>query len=288
VDQSLLKSLYGEPKPSREQTRRHQPQLEPIHLVYASDDRSLVGVEASIRSVMKHASEPVVFHYIGNAPLKNLPEVRFYNLKKVAKKYKLKEFTNPRERGEDSYQGINSNLANYARFAMDSLLKKQPKAMWVDVDTVIKCDVVPMVRNALSDKTSANIIAAVPGERAPRGFAKGVREQYNLTVSFNAGVYVVDLDKWRSEKMTTKICEIALKNRKEAMYSLGSQAPMALAIGNKFEQLPWIWNAKVSNFDRNDRQANAEEACLLHWSGRYKPWEQDGPHKDLWKPYASI
>jgi lipopolysaccharide biosynthesis glycosyltransferase len=169
---------------------------------------------------------------------------------------------------------------------MDSLLKNQSKAMWIDVDTIAHCDVVPMVRNALSG-VSSNIIAAVPGDRSPRGFAKGVIKKYNITKSFNAGVYVVDLDKWRAQKLTKQIREIALMNREEKMYKLGSQAPLALAIGDNFERLPWIWNAKVSNFVRDDRQANKDDACILHWSGPEKPWEENGFHKDLWLPYAS-
>ena len=285
MDQTLVQSVGGKVTEAMVKTGLTSPP-EPIHLMYASDDRSLRGVEASIRSVMAHASEPVVFHYVGDSPLPSLPDVHYYNLTKVAKKYKLKEFTNPRERGKNGYKGINSNLANYARFAMDSLLQDQSKAMWIDVDTIVRCDVVPMVRDALSNDSS-NVIAAVPGERAPRGFAKGIRKKYNITVSFNAGVYVVNLEKWRSLKMTKKIRQIALMNQKVKMYNLGSQAPLALAVADNFERLPWIWNAKVSSFDRDDRKAKEEDACLLHWSGPEKPWEENGFRNDLWLPYAN-
>lgn len=39
-----------------------------VHVVYSSDDESLAGVEASIKSVIDHASGPVAFHYVGNTP----------------------------------------------------------------------------------------------------------------------------------------------------------------------------------------------------------------------------
>lgn len=261
--------------------------LEPVHLMYASDDGSIQGVEASIRSVMYHASEPVIFHYVGNTPLPNLPNVNFYNLTEVAKKYKLKDFVNLRERSDNGYQGINDNLANFARFAMDSLLKKQDKAMWVDVDTIVKCDVVSMVRSVLTDMKSPNIIAAVPSEGKPRGFYKEAIKKYNISTGFNAGVYVVDLAKWRRFKMTDKIRKIAIKNRETPMYSLGSQGPLVLAMNDHFEHLGREWNAKVSNFDRKDRVANEAEACLLHWSGPNKPWLKDGLRKDIWQPFSS-
>lgn len=259
---------------------------EPVHLMYASDDNSLIGVQASIRSVMKHASEPVVFHYVGNSPIPALPEVKFYNLTEVATKHRLDEYTNLYERSESGYQGINANLPNYARFTMDSLLPQDvTKAMWIDADTIVVCDVVSMVRNVLNDEDSPNIIAAVPGNRSPRGFAKNVKEKYGITKSFNAGAYVVDLTKWRAQNISKKIRKIAQKNRKKHMYNLGSQAPLILAMEDNFEPLDWVWNAKVSHFENPDKRENEKEACLLHWSGRDKPWHVNGTRYDLWKPY---
>jgi len=293
VDRTLFQSFTNDKAINPLKNHKIRPTSstqKPVHLMYASTGgESAMGVEASIRSVMQHTSEPVVFHYVGDSPLSSpdMSQVKFYNLTKVAKKYKLKYYTNPHERSEGGYQGINTNLANYARFAMDSLLKKVSKAMWLDADTIVRCDVVPMVRNALCNETSHNIIAAVPGERKPRGFPKEVRKQYNLSLSFNAGVYVVDLNKWRSENMSSKIRAIALMNREQKIYDLGSQAPLALAVGDRFEHLPWIWNAKVGNFNRTDRLANAEEACIVHWNGPTKPWDKDGIHSDLWTSYAS-
>ena len=93
--------------------------------------------------------------------------------------------------------------------------KKQDKAMWVDVDTIVKCDVVSMVRSVLTDKKSPNTIAAVPSERSPRGFYKEAIKDYNIKVGFNAGVYVVDLAKWRRFKMTEKIRNIALTESRD-------------------------------------------------------------------------
>lgn len=258
---------------------------DPVHLVYASDDKSLIGVQASIRSVKKHASEPVVFHYVGNSPLPSLPDVNFYNLTEVAAKYKLDEYTNLYERG--SRDEINSCLANYARFAMDSFLPEHvTKAMWIDADTIVTCDVVSMVRNALSDVESPNIIAAVPKERPTGGFTKLAKEKYNLTRTFNAGVYVVDLNKWRMKNVSKKVWKIAQKNRKKHMYRLGSQPPMQLAIKDRFEDLNWKWNVKVEHLGRDDGKANEEETCLFHWSGGDKPWHMNGTRSDLWKPFA--
>lgn len=275
VDQNLVEQAAG--------LRHEKAAREPIHLVYASDDPELPGVEASIRSVMCHTSEPVVFHYIGDTPLKSLPEVKYYNLTEVSAKYSLEEFTNPTLRHDVKIQGLNTNLANYARFVIHELLPDQSKAMWVDVDTIVRCDVVPMVRKALS--SSEYVIAAVPGsKRGPRGFKDGIKKELNMKRGFNAGVFVVDLDRWRSQDMTSEIRHWTLRNREEQLYKLGSQAPMTLAFHDNFEHMSPKWNTKVSHIDDPEKRDDASKACLFHWSGPSKPWKKDGIHKDLWVP----
>ncbi len=254
---------------------------QPIHLVYASDDSSLPGVEASIRSVMCHASEPVNFHYIGDTPLKSLPEVQYYNLTQVSEKYDLQQFTNPHERSEENVKGLNTNLANYARFAIDQLLPTESKAMWVDVDTLVRCDVVPLFRETLSK--SDKVIAVVPSSRiGPKGFKKSLHKKLKMRKGFNAGVYLVDLDRWRSQNITSEILMWAQRNKREFLYKLGSQGPMTLAFHDNFESLDPKWNTKVSHVDDPEKRDDAENACLLHWSGPNKPWHEGGIHKDLW------
>lgn len=255
-----------------------------IHLVYASDDKEIPGVEASIRSVLCHASEPVEIHYVGESPLTSLPQVHYHNLTEVAKQFNLEQFTNPYARTKTFELGLNSNPANYVRFIIDSLLPHAKKAMWIDVDTVVKCDVVGMFRQALSETNY--VIAAVPVHRKPMGVNGKVlksKQFRNLNISFNAGVYVVDLERWRAQHMTRQIRKLTLKNAKKTMYKYGSQPPLVLTIGDQFEHLSWEWNAKADHLDRSAEEPPfKQDACLVHWSGTSKPWDEGGIHTDLW------
>lgn len=258
-------------------------QNEPIHLVYSSDVENLPAVEASIRSVIQHASEPVVFHFIGDTPLNvSFPNLHYYNLTNVAAKYKLEEFTNLKERKEKGLVGLNSNTANFVRFVIADLLPDQHKAMWIDADTVVECDVVSMVRKALTK--SSHAIAAVPVRRKPQG----IQSKYvKHSISFNAGVFVVNLDRWRSQGLTRKIRRLTLKNRKDNIYAYGSQPPLVLTIGSKFEHLSPAWNVKVNKINHENSKG---KACLLHWSGKRKPWNtftDPNMHNEMWLRYAS-
>jgi len=264
---------------------------EPVHLVYAADDDddSIKGVEQSIKSVMHFASEPVVFHFIGDKPLPSLPDVHYYNLNNVTIQFKLKDFTNPKKRFGKKRKTLNSSLANYVRFVMDSLLPNVSKAMWIDADTIVKCDIVPMVRNALT--TTNYTVAAVGIQGRPQSLSRLAQKMYKgIEQTFNAGVFVVDLDRWRDCNMTDKIRKLSLLNKQKKLYRLGSQPPMTLVIGNEFEHLPPAWNVKVPLVKEYfNEYGNHADVCLLHWVGGRKPWETKqnlrSTHKEWWHKY---
>ena len=259
----------------------------PVHIVYSSDENSLAGVEASIRSVKAHASGPVVFHFIGDAPLRNMPDVHFKPLSHIARKYHLEDYMNPEYERGHGVGDLNTNPANYVRFAIDEFLPKQSKAMWIDADTIVNCDVVSLVNNVLNDGTKT--IAAVPREGQVTGLSKKGRHKYAyIETSFNAGIYVINLDNWRAQGISEKIRKIALRNRETLIYKHGSQPPMAIAIEENFEHLPPTWNVAMSGVEEVNAQL-LEEMCLMHWKGPFKPWNKDNKkdyYVELWLQYG--
>lgn len=261
-----------------------------VHVVYSSDDESLAGVEASIKSAVDHASGPVVFHYVGNTPLPPIPgaDVHFKDLSRVARKYQLEDYMNPTfERGH-GMTGINTNPANFVRFAIHDFLPSQSKAVWIDADTLINCDVVSLVNSVLNDED--NVIAAVPREGPLHGLTKeGDRLYADITMSFNAGFYVINLVNWRKQHISEKVKEVALQNRETLIYKNGSQPPMAIAIGERFEHLPPTWNVAMSDVEEVTDQW-LQETCMLHWNGPFKPWDAGARKQyylDLWLRYGT-
>ena len=183
-------------------SQRHGPVL-----VYSSDREQQPGVEASIRSVLMHASGPVEFLYIGDTPLPgmdDMPQVRFRKLSQVVKRYKLDEFTNPTYARSGRNSQLNTQPANYVRFVIHELLPKQSKAMWVDADTIVQCDVVQLFKNTFNDEEGTHsgdilklpAVAAVPRTGYPIGLSgRGRRIYGDEDISFNAGIYLMQLDR---------------------------------------------------------------------------------------------
>ena len=271
----------------------------PYYLVYASDEQSRPGVEASIRSVQAHASGPVEFLFVGDEPLQDLPDnirVHFRQLSEVAEQYHLHEFENDRFQRHGKNTGLNTNHANYVRFVIHKLLPKQSKAMWIDADTIVECDVIELMKNALTNPDEPkNTIAAVPREGVINGLTRrGRKYSSDVTVSFNAGMYIINLDRWREQHMTEMVKRIAAVNRQYGLYLKGSQPPLALVVGENFEHLPQSWNVKMVDLDRNDTGGNRPEKkdwmCLMHWSGPNKPWDhghEDKIHPEYWLTWGT-
>ena len=278
-------------QPLRRRRRRQLRREQPVHLLYSSDDRSLQGVEASIRSVIRHASGDVTFHFVGDGPLPSMPYVNYYNISEVVERYHVRDFINTHKRHNgDKREGmnLNENLPNYVRFVMDDLLPDVEKAMWIDSDTIVKCDVVELVRNVLNGD-GEEVIAAVPVFSPPTGLYKNDKHgdpfpDWGIETSFNAGVYAVHLDRWRQQKISDQIRDLALRNRKYRYYEMGSQPPLVLTVGENFEHLPLTWNVKMKTIDERE-DMTLEDACVLHWSGPSKPWDGNGNHLEEWLPY---
>lgn len=273
---------------------------EPIHIVYSANIDSMAGVEASIRSVRAHSSGPIQFYVIGYQPLVSMPNVHWFNLTDIVSTYSLHEFMNIAEDGRDD--DINRMESNYARFALDSLLlNRTDKVLYLDADTIVLCDAYSLVNSVLlGDRSSrTHAIAAVPrkrrrGETTPiRGLTEHGVEALGRKArkgkSFNAGVYVISLKLWRQHNLTERIRRIALRNRRDGIYKGGSQPPMNIVIGDKFESLPESWNIGTGDYEKRKAKKNStKQTCLIHYKGGIRPWARGSQHggRDEWLRYG--
>ena len=246
----------------------------PVHLLYATDYDAMSGLVWSVRSVLKHASERVVIHHVGTDPLDStdFPDVVFHSLEDVHRVHNLTRFTNPHLSSHWSVSRLTS-LANYVRFVMADMFPDVGKIMWIDADTIIRCDIVPFFRSALS--TNDHTISA----RLMAGKTSVALEHRGEGETFNAGVMVVDLDRWRARNVTAKVEKWAALNAREKIYGYGSQPPLQLAIGDNFERMDVDWN--VGGFGGEANMTVKHCACLLHWNGARKYWLDDGFNEHL-------
>ena len=98
--------------------------------------------------------------------------------------------------------------------------------------------------------------------------------RYPDAQTFNAGVLLFDLDKWRSDVSTESL---------ERWIELFSgydfdQLALNLEFQGSFDVLSWEWNVLgLGWFPSNIPQSCVDRARILHWNGPFKPWS---PHSN--------
>eukprot|EP01065_Artemidia_motanka_P008848 TRINITY_DN14497_c0_g1_i1.p1 TRINITY_DN14497_c0_g1~~TRINITY_DN14497_c0_g1_i1.p1 ORF type:complete len:343 (+),score=113.15 TRINITY_DN14497_c0_g1_i1:79-1029(+) len=266
---------------------------EKVTVVVAADLRSVQGLGATLRSVIATSSEAT------------LRRLRLVVVTDLESKAAVTEFCECAVRGTPGQSALSvigfdadrymrnaprkgspgrEDLAaapDWSRFYLYKLLPGVPKVVWIDADVVLRRDVAELYDSALvgGDK----VVAAVPRSvgmsfyvklshpiirtRRPN-FAK-IRE------TFNAGVLVFSLQRWRRSNYTEEVEWWMRQNDRHDLYSFGTQGPMLLMFVESFERLDPRWNVHGLGTPRHKLPKKVVDmAFLLHWSGKRKPWDK--------------
>lgn len=97
---------------------------------------------------------------------------------------------------------------------------------------------------------------------------------------FNAGVLLIDLNKWREVNFSSELMDFALSNAKELEYA--DQDVLNIVADDKWKQLDLEWNVNSNFFNFTDFQSlevNKEQMrmaksnpAIVHYTGASKPW----------------
>ncbi|KAK3252283.1 hypothetical protein CYMTET_38413 [Cymbomonas tetramitiformis] len=103
----------------------------------------------------------------------------------------------------------------------------------------------------------------------------------------NAGVYIVDLDKYQEHRTQERIADLIVQHQKSHIWKLGvHQSSFILALYNYTQPIDAKWNLLQLGWNQALQSEKLKEAKILHWNGQKKPWKPEGLYKDRWRPYA--
>lgn len=184
----------------------------------------------------------------------------------------------------------------YVGLHMDTYVVNASRALWLDADTIVTGDLAPLfllrMRHALAavplnrtqvPTTAYHYLLGVLQRRTDWGERLGRLQvsQYSLGGPiFNAGVYVVDLDRWRTEGFAAR-CEAWL-DKLAGLDTDTVQLPMNLILHGQFDRLDWRWNVDLTQHSFGPK---LRRASVLHWVGRRKPWKSDPYVDHLYEAY---
>lgn len=183
---------------------------------------------------------------------------------------------------EKLYTSGHISKAAYFRLYMANILPSDVQnVIYIDVDLIVLSDISELWNIDIQGKP----IAAVPdyGIMASKRLMKQKQEVIGLSADksyFNSGVVLMDLTQWREHDYSSKVIHLAATGN---FPHHDQDALNKLFMDNWFE-LPLKWNVIPPIFDllpkvlfNSEFRENGIKArnniAILHYAGRYKPWE---------------
>lgn len=181
------------------------------------------------------------------------------------------------------------SIDNYTRLWMSEFFPTSvTKVLYLDSDMVVTGDISGMWNAPMGDA----VIGAVTIPGSTRCSAFDIPEQYGY---FNSGVLIVDLARWRSEDIFTKLIDYLVAHHEKIVDA--DQDVLNACLYDRRLELPYIYNA-ISPFffdyhplgiSADDLAAVRVNARIVHFNGASKPWSYLCRHPrraDYWRYLA--
>jgi lipopolysaccharide biosynthesis glycosyltransferase len=175
------------------------------------------------------------------------------------------------------------SIHTYQRIlAADLLPATQTKVIWLDSDLVVRADLTKLWRLELSGRTLlaaqdmlAPVVSSPLGLQEYRALGFEGHEKY-----FNAGVMVLDLDRWRRDRIAEKVIAYLRQHRGNVV--LWDQDGLNAVLRDQWGELDLRWNQNAAVCGRPFFDAGyldpaayrkvLEDPWIVHFSGNLKPW----------------
>ncbi len=149
------------------------------------------------------------------------------------------------------------SIATYYRLLLGDLLPKScTRIIYLDCDIIVNGSLIPLWECDLEN----SVIAAV---REPNITLKHLGEYDNVNY-FNAGVMVINLNKWREKGIERKLNSFMKTNSEKLI--LWDQDVLNGVLNKCWIELPNKWNFKQEN------KINDIMPVIIHYAGSMKPW----------------
>ena len=172
------------------------------------------------------------------------------------------------------------------------------RVVYLDVDTITRHDLEPLFSIDLGGRTVAAVQSVHFPFAATRGAVNAWRE-LGLEAGapyFNAGVMLIDLDRWRSEHVEERALDHLRSGR---LGGGGDQEALNVALSGRWRSVPPIWNQQTPMladdhgahliYPTSELEAARTDPAIVHYQTRPKPWHRGCAHpwRGEWLSHAA-
>lgn len=250
---------------------------ESINIGCASNDGFSQHLGVMLYSLFKNCAHPEKINILlmdGNISQENKERI-ISIVKQFHAKIKLIKPDKKFFEGLKSYRHI--SIETYYRFQLIDNMKDE-KMLYLDADLVV----LDNIENLYEKKFEDNIIFAVkdPGGSIERKKELGipVKNPY-----FNAGVLLVNCEKWKKENISEKAIKYLRENPEKIQYA--DQDSLNVILKDKWKELEPSWNLitrlfyfkhlffiKPPNYEKENLSEITKKPRIIHYAGFIKPW----------------
>jgi len=246
----------------------------PIPIVIAFDENYLMPACVMLTSLFENVDEGTEYRIVifadqetqRNATPKINETLGLYGRHSV-------EWIDPADNFSSAKNRNHLTTPNYYRFLIPDFLKDCDKAVWLDVDMIVKRDLSELFATDLEGM----YLGAVRIGLKNAGIRHVPWDQY-----FNAGLLLMNLELWRKDDVAGQVRKLIAEND----FSCPTQDPMNLVGYQKTVFLPVAYNVYISPKSMkgkkkseylafHDRTSFADliaDAAILHFVENIKPW----------------
>ncbi|XP_004414315.1 PREDICTED: glycosyltransferase 8 domain-containing protein 2 [Odobenus rosmarus divergens] len=286
---------------------------EEIPVVICAAAGRMGATMAAINSIYSNTDANILFYVVG---LRNtLSRIRKWiehsKLREI--NFKVVEFNPIVLKGKirpDSSRPELLQPLNFVRFYLPLLIHRHEKVIYLDDDVIVQGDIQELYDTtlALGHAAAFSGDCDLPSAQDMNRFV-GLQNTYMgyldyrkktikdlgispSTCSFNPGVIVANMTEWKHQRITKQLEKWMQKNVEENLYSssLGggvATSPMLIVFHGKYSAINPLWHIRHLGWNPDTRYSEhfLQEAKLLHWNGRHKPWDFASVHNDLWESW---
>lgn len=166
----------------------------------------------------------------------------------------------------------------FARLGIAALLPTHiRRVLYLDADVLVLQDIEDLLRADCGEAAVAAVLDGMDELTGP-GRLPGVP---NVERYFNAGVLLIDLERWRTEQISERALAY-LETRPNTPYA--DQDALNVACDGRWAQLDRKWNDQHSTREPIDELVSSNRPAIVHFVTADKPWNPGtrNPNADLY------
>jgi lipopolysaccharide biosynthesis glycosyltransferase len=261
-----------------------------INYIYCLDENYNTQCITSIFSILEKTSEKANFFILHENPS---------SIKKLLKHVDAHKMTNDivtKKFDKDSSFFINLekshvSAASYFRLYLDEYFDTGLKYLvYIDPDVICNLDPVFAIRDSIKKMNQKKLnVGAVTEDIDEVKSSNSERLKLPSQKYFNAGIMIINLATWKSEKIGIKLREI-LKNSKNKIVLHDQDVLNLFFDGGHLELPPYLnFTVPILNNDLSKKlnKFDIGEVIFYHFAGNRKPWQLKGIFNSLSEVYQN-